>query len=67
MPVSCIKTDAEDENSTHDFGRDIIPKLFRDEDVYVDGYNRISGEKTALLAGCGTLAAYWQTHGYFIG
>lgn len=60
-----LKRDAEEENSTHDFGRDIIPKLFHDEDVYVYdfSYNQIAGEENnAYWRDVGTLTAYWQTH-----
>ena len=51
-----LKLDAAEENSSHDFGKDIIPSLFPRAPVYVYDYstNVIPGEKPNVsLARCG--------------
>ena len=57
--------DAAEENSSHDFGKDIIPSLFPVPPVYVYDYstNVIPGEKPNVYwRDVGTLDAYWQAH-----
>ncbi|KFK47907.1 glucose-1-phosphate adenylyltransferase, partial [Vibrio vulnificus] len=57
--------DADNENSSHDFGKDIIPKMFPRGDVFVYDFsqNRISGEKAEVYwRDVGTIDAYWQAH-----
>ncbi len=60
-----LTQDALNNTSTHDFGRDVIPKLFNQEDVYVYDFshNQIPGEAhTTYWRDVGTLSAYWQAH-----
>lgn len=57
--------DAKDENSSHDFGNDIIPHLYPKGDVFIyklsDNY--IEGEPaTAYWRDVGTLDSYWDAH-----
>lgn len=57
--------DASDPNSSHDFGGDIIPKLYPNGNVFVyklsDNY--IPGEpETAYWRDVGTLDSYWEAH-----
>lgn len=57
--------DAADHGSSHDFGGDIIPKLFPNGDVFVyrlsDNY--IQGEpETAYWRDVGTIDSYWEAH-----
>ncbi|QLK44354.1 glucose-1-phosphate adenylyltransferase [Vibrio owensii] len=57
--------DADNEASTHDFGKDIIPKMFPRGDVFVYDFsmNRITGEKEEVYwRDVGTIDAYWQAH-----
>ncbi|MCV5901883.1 sugar phosphate nucleotidyltransferase, partial [Escherichia coli] len=57
--------DADNEASSHDFGKDIIPKMFPRGDVFVYDFstNRISGEKEEVYwRDVGTIDAYWQAH-----
>jgi glucose-1-phosphate adenylyltransferase len=60
-----LKRDAAEENSSHDFGKDIIPSLFPRAPVYVYDYstNVIPGEKPNVYwRDVGTLDSYWQAH-----
>ncbi len=57
--------DAPDNTSSHDFGKDIIPKLYPQGDVFIyklsDNY--IPGEpKTAYWRDVGTIDSYWEAH-----
>jgi glucose-1-phosphate adenylyltransferase len=60
-----LRRDAEDNQSSHDFGKDIIPKLFPEGEVYVYDFstNKIKGEKdTTYWRDVGTIEAYWAAH-----
>ena len=58
--------DARDANSSHDFGKDIIPRLYPEQPVYVYDFatNRVPGEKrqSTYWRDVGTLDTYWQAH-----
>jgi glucose-1-phosphate adenylyltransferase len=57
--------DAANEESSHDFGNDISPKMFPRGDVYVYDFstNRITGEKEEVYwRDVGTIDAYWEAH-----
>jgi glucose-1-phosphate adenylyltransferase len=60
-----LREDADNENSSHDFGKDIIPKMFPEGNVYVYDFstNKISGEKeTTYWRDVGTIDSYWAAH-----
>lgn len=60
-----LAADAENEQSSHDFGCDIIPHLYQREPVYVYDYgtNRVEGERTGVYwRDVGTLDSYWHAH-----
>lgn len=57
--------DASNEDSSHDFGKDIIPKMFPRGDVFVYDFstNKINGEKEQVYwRDVGTIDAYWEAH-----
>ncbi len=59
--------DAENEDSTHDFGRDILPKLVKKEDVYAYDFqtNKIPGEppdQPVYWRDVGTIDAYYEAN-----
>lgn len=63
--ISELKRDAEDEQSSHDFGKDIIPQLFPQGKVFVYNFNdnQIEGEQGgSYWRDVGTISAYWQAH-----
>ena len=60
-----LTSDAENENSSHDFGRDIIPDLYPRAAVYVYDFsgNKVEGEKTEVYwRDVGNIDTYWQAH-----
>lgn len=60
-----LRADAEDETSSHDFGKDIIPKLFPRGNVFVYDLsnNVIEGEpKEVYWRDVGSIDAYWDAH-----
>ena len=59
-----LSADGENDDSSHDFGRDIIPSLYPREPVYVYDFssNSIEGEKGFYWRDVGTIDAYWQSH-----
>ncbi|MFA0086312.1 glucose-1-phosphate adenylyltransferase [Vibrio sp. 10N.286.49.C2] len=60
-----LKLDADNTESSHDFGKDIIPKMFPEGEVYVYDFstNKISGEKgTTYWRDVGSIDSYWSAH-----
>lgn len=60
-----LERDANNENSSHDFGMDIIPALYPKHKVYVYDFltNKIPNEKNVgYWRDVGTLDAYWSTN-----
>lgn len=60
-----LEDDAREEDSSHDFGKDIIPKLFPLGKVFVYNFslNRIPGEpEYAYWRDVGTIDSYWEAH-----
>lgn len=59
-----LKLDAKNENSSHDFGHDIIPKLYAQGSVYVYDFstNVIPGEEDyeTYWRDVGTIESYWE-------
>ncbi|KMT63798.1 glucose-1-phosphate adenylyltransferase [Catenovulum maritimum] len=59
-----LKADAKDPNSSHDFGKNIIPNLMKNGNVFVYDFanNKIPGEKgdPFYWRDVGTIDAYWQ-------
>ncbi|TEW56747.1 glucose-1-phosphate adenylyltransferase [Psychromonas sp. RZ22] len=60
-----LDIDAVTEGSSHDFGKDIIPKLFPQGKVHVYNFsdNKIEGEpEHAYWRDVGTIDSYWEAH-----
>ncbi len=66
--LKALHEDAADENSTHDFGRDILPKLVASRHaIYAYDYqtNKIPGEPEEMepyWRDVGTIEAYWEAN-----
>ena len=65
--VDELQADAEDEDSTHDFGRDILPKLVKRAEVYSYDFqtNQIPGEpkeQPVYWRDVGTIDAYYEAN-----
>ncbi len=60
-----LREDAANTESSHDFGKDIIPKMFPKGGVYVYDFsnNKIKGEiDNTYWRDVGTIEAYWAAH-----
>jgi glucose-1-phosphate adenylyltransferase len=66
--LKALKEDAENEESTHDFGRDILPRLVAEKQpIYAYDFqtNNIPGEppdQSAYWRDVGTIEAYWEAN-----
>ncbi|HWW81484.1 MAG TPA: glucose-1-phosphate adenylyltransferase [Steroidobacteraceae bacterium] len=56
-----LRRDAGEESSTHDFGRDILPRAVRDHQVAAYSFVDADGAP-GYWRDVGTLDAYWQAH-----
>jgi glucose-1-phosphate adenylyltransferase len=61
-----LRKDAEDPNSAHDFGKDIIPALVKDGKAvahrFANSCVRSSSESTAYWRDVGTVDAFWEAN-----
>ncbi|MBF9000773.1 glucose-1-phosphate adenylyltransferase [Vibrio nitrifigilis] len=60
-----LKSDADNPQSSHDFGKDVIPTMYPQGDVYVYDFsdNMIKGERPeGYWRDVGTIEAYWEAH-----
>lgn len=56
---ACIE-DAEEPKSSHDFGRDIIPKLIQDNRIFAYNFRDENRKEAKYWRDVGTLDAYWE-------
>ena len=54
--------DADNENSVHDFSKDIIPKIIKDRAVYACPFRDQRTDKRAYWRDVGNLDAFWQAN-----
>jgi glucose-1-phosphate adenylyltransferase len=59
--------DADDEESSHDFGKDIVPKLVDHYQAYAYPFRDAQRESTAYWRDVGTVDAFWQANLELIG
>lgn len=65
--IDILKIDSEDKNSSHDFGRDIIPKMIGKHKVFAYDFatNHWSGmeeKERGYWCDIGTIDAYWEAN-----
>jgi len=65
--VNALYEDAADENSSHDFGKDILPKVYPKDRVFAYDFrsNRIPGsssEEVGAWRDVGTIKAFWEAN-----
>lgn len=56
-----LERDAADENSAHDFGKDIIPSIIHNYDVYAYDFFK-SAKNDAYWRDVGTLDSFWEAN-----
>ena len=61
MLVETLEADAQDETSSHDFGKDLIPKLIETHDVFAYPFGQREDENP-YWRDIGTIHAFWQAH-----
>lgn len=56
--------DAKDKSSSHDFGKDILPKIYKNSRVFLYDFskNKIKGEKFPYWRDVGTIKEYFEAH-----
>ena len=59
---ACLEADAEDANSAHDFGRNIIPATIDDDRVYAYPFQNVETEAQAYWRDVGTVDAYYESN-----
>ncbi len=66
--IEYLKMDAENENSSHDFGKDVMPAIMKGDKLYAYDFhkNRIPGQKEGEQSfywrDVGNLDAYWEAN-----
>ena len=59
--------DAENPFSSHDFGKDIIPKVIEDHHVYAYPFKDIETDKSYYWRDVGTVDSYWKANMELVG
>lgn len=59
--------DADNKNSSHDFGKDIIPEVIKRYRVHAFPFRESEGEQQAYWRDVGTVDAYWSANMELIG
>ena len=57
-----LKTDSENEESSHDFGKDIIPAIIKDHLIYAHPFRDPETGERAYWRDVGTLDSFWQAN-----
>ena len=65
--LNALYEDAADEDSSHDFGKDILPRVFPEERVFAYDFrsNRIPGSSSQEVGAwrdVGTIKAFWEAN-----
>ena len=60
--VEALKRDAEDKKSDHDFGKNVIPGMAKNSEVYAYNFKDKKTGKSAYWKDVGTLDSYWEAN-----
>ncbi|MEO7652184.1 MAG: glucose-1-phosphate adenylyltransferase [Bryobacteraceae bacterium] len=60
--LQCLREDAEDPKSSHDFGRDIIPALLNKRKVVAYNFIDMNGKSALYWRDVGTIDAYYEAN-----
>ena len=60
--VKNVIDDVKDPNSSHDFGKDIVPRMIKSNKVYVHNFREANNDFGNYWRDIGTLDAYWQAN-----
>ena len=60
--IDILKEDAQSKDSSHDFGKDILPSIYKDHRVFVCPLSDIGSSDFGYWRDVGTVDAYWQAN-----
>lgn len=65
--IDILYKDAKDENSSHDFGNDILPKIFKSSRVYAYNFRRnripdLTKKEIGYWRDVGTIKSFWEAN-----
>ena len=60
--LDAMMNDAEDPNSTHDFGRDVVPRLIESHRVFIYPFVDENKKQAQYWRDIGTIEAYYEAH-----
>jgi glucose-1-phosphate adenylyltransferase len=60
--IDVLREDAADPESSHDFGRDVIPRMVADAPVYAHRFVDINGKEEPYWRDIGTLDSYYEAN-----
>ena len=65
--MDLLQTDADSSSSSHDFGRDILPRIYQDHRVMACPFNNLQTGDQGYWRDVGTVDAYWAANLELIG
>lgn len=60
--VKNVIADAKDPSSSHDFGKDVVPRMIRNHRVYCHSFREANNPSSRYWRDIGTLDAYWEAN-----
>jgi glucose-1-phosphate adenylyltransferase len=60
--LDAMMTDADDPNSAHDFGRDVVPRLIENHRVFIYPFVDENKKQAKYWRDIGTIEAYYEAH-----
>ena len=60
--VRNVIADAKDASSSHDFGKDVVPRMINNSRVFVHNFKEANNEEGRYWRDIGTIDAYWEAN-----
>jgi glucose-1-phosphate adenylyltransferase len=60
--VKNVIADAKDRNSSHDFGKNVVPRMIESSRVFVHSFREADNPESRYWRDIGTLDAYWEAN-----
>lgn len=60
--VKNVIADAKDTSSSHDFGKDVVPRMIHNSRVFVHNFKEANNEEGRYWRDIGTIDAYWEAN-----
>jgi glucose-1-phosphate adenylyltransferase len=65
--IEALESDARNPGSSHDFGKDILPAIFKDHRLVTSPFNDLQSGEQGYWRDVGTVDAYWEANLELIG